>query len=342
MGAAACRIILPDEQSNRAFMTLIRRHWFVFCLLALTASAVLAWFLLPGFGYALISNFERLRAGLYVLETEVDGTPVSYLEGGDGEVVVLLHGFAANKDHWTRVSKYLTPHLRVIAPDLPGFGDSGLVEGGDYSVAAQAARLHEFVRELGLTRFHLGGSSTGGNVAGAYAARYPETVKTLWLVAPLGVLGAEASDTERMVAEGQAPPLIISSPGEYGNVLDLVFEERPWIPRPMRRHLARQAAARFHHYNWIYRQIRTAGPDGRPLPATPLQPLLEDSPIPTLIMWGDRDRVLHVSGAELLAEVMDDARVEIMPGVGHLPMLEVPEETARLYLSFLGIEIPPP
>jgi abhydrolase domain-containing protein 6 len=52
--------------------------------------------------------------------------------------------------------------------------------------------------------------------------------------------------------------------------------------------------------------------------------------------------VLHVSGAELLAEVMEDARVEIMPGVGHLPMLEVPEETARLYLSFLGIEIPPP
>ena len=158
--------------------------------LALTASAVLAWFLLPGFGYALISNFERLRSGLYVLETEVDGTPVSYLEGGDGEVVVLLHGFAANKDHWTRVSKYLTPHLRVIAPDLPGFGDSGLVEGGDYSVAAQAARLHEFVRELGLTRFHLGGSSTGGNVAGAYAARYPETVKTLWLVDPSGLLGA--------------------------------------------------------------------------------------------------------------------------------------------------------
>lgn len=321
---------------HRQVMTLLRRHWLLCFALVLAASAAVAWFLLPGFSYGLLSTVERLRSGLYVMETEVEGAPIAYLEGGDGEVVVLLHGFAANKDHWTRISRYLTPHVRVIAPDLPGFGESGLVDGGDYSVEAQAVRLREFARALGLTRFHLGGSSTGGNIAGAYAALYPETVKTLWLVAPLGVAGAEASDVERMVAAGEPPPLIIARPEEFGRVLDLVFEKRPWIPDPMRRYLARQSAARFHHYNWVYSQIRTLAPDGRPLPATPLQPLLAGSGIPTLILWGDRDRVLHVSGAERLAEVMEDARVEIMPGVGHLPMLEAPEATARLYLSFIG------
>ena len=59
--------------------------------------------------------------------------------------------------------------------------------------------------------------------------------------------------------------------------------------------------------------------------------------MPTLIVWGDRDRVLDVSGAAVLAEVMEDARIDIMPGVGHLPMLESPEETAARYLEFIGV-----
>jgi abhydrolase domain-containing protein 6 len=104
----------------------------------------------------------------------------------------------------------------------------------------------------------------------------------------------------------------------------------------MRRYLARQAAARYHHYNWIYSQILVPGPDG-PDPATPLQPFLSGLAIPTLIVWGDKDRVLDVSGAELLAGVMEDAEVEIMPDVGHLPMLESPEAVARRYLEFIGV-----
>lgn len=322
-------------------MTFLRRHWFLCLLFTVAFAAGLAWFLLPGFSYGLLITAERVHSGLYPMETSVDGTPVAYLEGGEGEVVVLLHGFAANKDHWTRVSRYLTPHVRVIAPDLPGFGESGLVDGGDYSVQAQAERLRQFVAALGLTRFHLGGSSTGGNIAGAYTASHPATVESLWLIAPLGVAGAEPSEVETMVAAGSPPPLIIEHPGQFGRVLDLVFEDRPWLPLAMRRYLARQSAARFHHYSWVYRQIRTVGPGGRPLPATPLQPLLSGSDIPTLILWGDRDRVLHVSGGRLLADALGDARLEIMPGVGHLPMLESPAATARVYLDFIGVSPEP-
>ncbi len=319
-------------------MPFFRRHLLLCLMLAVVILAGLAWFVLPGFSYGVLVTAERLHSGLYPMETTVDGTPIAYLEGGDGEVVVLLHGFTANKDHWTRVARFLTPHVRVIAPDLPGFGESGLVDGGDYSVEAQARRLHEFARALGLTRFHLGGSSTGGNIAGVYAALHPESIKSLWLIAPLGVEGATPSEVDRMVAGGQSPPLIIERPEEYGRVLDLVFEHRPWIPSPMRRHLARQAAAHFHHYTWIYGQIRTTGPNG-PGPATPLQPLLSGSSIPTLIVWGEKDRVLDVSGAEILAGVMGDAQVEIMPDVGHLPMLEFPEAVARRYLEFIGVPV---
>jgi pimeloyl-ACP methyl ester carboxylesterase len=315
---------------------LIRKHWFSCLLLLVVAAGVAAWYLWPGFSYGVLVAAERLRSGVYRAETTVDEAPVAYLEGGDGEVVLLLHGFSANKDHWTRVARFLTPHVRVIAPDLPGFGESGLVDGGDYSVEAQAERLRRFAADRGLTRFHLGGSSTGGNIAGVFAARYPEMVESLWLIAPLGVSGAEPSEVERLVASGEPPPLIIERPQQYRRVLDLVFEDKPWIPSPVERYLARQAAARYQHYRWVYGQIRDVGP-GECKPATPLEPLLAGSAVPTLIVWGDRDRVLDVSGAAVLAEVMEDARIDIMPGVGHLPMLESPEETAARYLEFIGV-----
>jgi pimeloyl-ACP methyl ester carboxylesterase len=315
---------------------LIRKYWFTCLLILALAAGVAAWYLWPGFSYGALVAAERLRSGVYRAVTTVDEAPVAYLEGGDGEVVLLLHGFSANKDHWTRVARFLTPHVRVVAPDLPGFGESGLVDGGDYSVEAQAERLRRFAADQGLTRFHLGGSSTGGNIAGVLAARYPEMVESLWLIAPLGVSGADPSEVERLVASGEPPPLIIERPQQYGRVLDLVFEKQPWIPRPVERYLARQAAARYQHYRWVYRQIRDVGP-GECRPATPLEPLLAGSAVPTLIVWGDRDRVLDVSGAAVLAAVMADARIEIMPGVGHLPMLESPEETAARYLEFIGV-----
>jgi len=58
-------------------------------------------------------------------------------KGGKGETLVLLHGFGANKDNWTRLAKYLMSHYRIIAPDLPGFGESSSPNDIDYTVAAQ-------------------------------------------------------------------------------------------------------------------------------------------------------------------------------------------------------------
>lgn len=79
----------------------------------------------------------------------------------------------------------------------------------------------------------------------------------------------------------------------------------------------------------IFRQLRGS------FDAHPLEVLLKNSSVTTLIVWGSQDRVLHVSGARILETAMAEADVEIMDAVGHLPMIEKPEETANLYLSFL-------
>ena len=80
--------------------------------------------LFPGVTFKILRNMERSAAGLEQKSIEVGKLHIEYLEGGKGEVLLLLHGFGGNKDNWTRVAKYLTPHFKVIAPDLPGFGES--------------------------------------------------------------------------------------------------------------------------------------------------------------------------------------------------------------------------
>src|ERR1700710_1777563 len=95
---------------------------------------------------------ERSRAGLVRKEIALaDGTRMVYLEGGSGAPLVLVHGFGADKDNFTRVARYLTPHYRVIVPDLVGFGESTHRADVDYHYAAQARRLHAFTQALGLS-----------------------------------------------------------------------------------------------------------------------------------------------------------------------------------------------
>ena len=93
----------------------------------------------------------------------------------------LSTGSGADKDNWDRFAKRLTGSYRVIAPDVPGFGDSSKIPGAKYDMQTQVMRVHEFVRAIGLKKFHIAGNSMGGLIAGMYAASYPEDVLTLGL-----------------------------------------------------------------------------------------------------------------------------------------------------------------
>jgi len=312
-------------------------------LLGLLLVALLAavWVLFPEVAYRAVAGAERTYSGVYRAELDLNGRNIVYLEGGQGADLILLHGFGSNKDTWNRVSRLLTPGFHVVAPDLPGFGESDLADGTDYSVPAQVERVKAFADALGLTRFFLGGSSMGGNIAGAFAARYPEMVTGLWLISPLGVYGAEPSEMDRITVENGESPLIIERPSQFKLLLGLAFENKPWLPKPVVHHHAQEAAARYNHYHWIYSQLHTDGPRG-PRPVTPLQPLLNGSAIPTLIHWGDKDRILDVSGAYLLADRMPSAEVLIMPGVGHMTMMERPEESVDSFIRFAGKHGPVP
>jgi len=306
-----------------------KRHIVLIAALTALAVVIVVYYAFPNVAFKLLLKAERISAGLKQHSIEVGDLHIEYLEGGQGDVVLLLHGFGANKDNWTRISKHFTPHYRVIAPDLPGFGESSRRSDANYTIAAQADRIHAFVRAIGVKRFHLGGSSMGGNIAAVYTARHPENVISLWLVAPGGVVSAEPSEMGKELNEGKPNPLVVNSVEDYGRLLDFVFVIRPFIPGPMLKKLAEEALKNRPLNQKIFRQINV-------VPATSgLEGTLNGSVVPTLILWGADDRVLHVSGAKILESVMPKAQVAIMKGVGHLPMIEKPAETAEIYIRFL-------
>ena len=171
---------------------------------------------------------ERAHAGLARKEiTLADGTHVVYLEGGSGEPLVLVHGFGADKDNFTRVARWLTPHYRVIVPDLVGFGESSHLPDVDYHYAAQAQRVRAFVQALGLQRVDLGGNSMGGGIAMSYAAQHPQEVHSLWLVDCAGIAGAPPSESlAKITGERHGPQPVDGHAGERLSRIAEVRDER--------------------------------------------------------------------------------------------------------------------
>ena len=296
--------------------------------IALLLGLVAFYHLFPETVFTLLVRADRSASGLAEHHIQADGLQFAYLEGGEGDVLVLLHGFGANKDNWVRISRHLTPHFRVIAPDLIGFGESDLAPDNDYAMRVQVARVRQFVRALGIEGFHLGGSSMGGYIAGVYTSLFPDEIQSLLLISPGGVATAEPSEMIRRLAEGQSTPLLVVDMAGYDQMLDFIFYNRPFIPAPVKRTLAKEAIARRSHHLAIWNQL--LGSWG----AQPLEDWVRGMTIPTLVIWGARDRVLHASGAEILTAAMPNARAAVLDSVGHLPMIEKPEETARAYLNF--------
>jgi pimeloyl-ACP methyl ester carboxylesterase len=287
------------------------------------------YFIFPETAINILVAMERKVGGLHQNNITVDGLKIEYLEGGKGEILILLHGFGADKDNWTRLAKYLTPHYRIIAPDLPGFGESSAPNDIEYTIDAQVDRIKAFITSMQIKTFHIGGSSMGGSIAGAYASKYPEDIKSLLLISPGGVVSAELSEMHKSIKEGGQNPLIVKSYDDYDRMLDLAFTKKPFIPGVIKRKLSQVAIAQQPRNDRIWEDL------ARDWEAQPLEQLLHGLTIPSLIVWGTDDKVLHVSGAKILAGVMPNAHIAIMDGLGHVPMIENPKEFSKLYMNFM-------
>jgi pimeloyl-ACP methyl ester carboxylesterase len=298
-------------------------------LLGVIVAAVSLIALFPEKTTAIAFDLERYASGLERKTIVVGDETWHYLDGGprDADVLLMIHGFGADKDNWTRFAGSLTNEYRVIAPDLAGFGESRWHPDWDYSLIPQRDRLASLVKALGLEHIHLIGNSMGGQLAALYTYAHPEDVISLSLVNNAGVTSPDESDFQQALAQGENP-LVVRAPEDFDRLLEYAAYKEPFVPWPIKSVLAQQAVDRADKNQRIFIALR----DDQ---TSELEPLLGQIEIPVQIIWGEYDRILDVSSIEIMLPLLPQAKVVIMEDTGHLPMLERPSETAAHYLEFL-------
>ncbi|WP_370260823.1 alpha/beta fold hydrolase [Limnobacter sp.] len=272
---------------------------------------------------------ERALSGLDRKVLQIDGFVVPYLQGGEGDPLVLIHGFGGSKDNFNRVARHLTKHYTVYAIDVPGFGASTRDLQADYVINTQIDRIHAIIEKLGLNKTHIGGNSMGGWISGAYAAKYPDHVQSVWFLAPAGLLESRKSEVIQKFEQTGEIVLTASNREEFERIVDVVMYERPaFAPGFVVQAMADRAAADQPLHQRIYKDFKSVPSD--------LASVLQNSEYqgPGLIVWGKEDRVLHVDGAAELKTAVPRFDVILMDQVGHVPMMEKPEQVANDYVAW--------
>ena len=284
------------------------------------------YFLFPESVFKLAIDAQRHSADLVKKEIQVDDHKIVYLEGGKGETVILLPGFGSNKDIWTAFAKYMKGYHLVI-PDVPGFGESSQVPTDSYDVESQVGRIDRFVEVLKLDKFHMAGNSLGGTLTATYGAKHPEKVLTLALLDTGGAPSQNKSEFVMQLEKGNNL-LLASNAEDYNKLMALIFVKRPTLPASFKKIIAAEWIAHTEFNKKIWNDLQ--------LLHFSLAPFLPMIQAPVLIIWGDQDKLLDVGGVAFLEKNLKKYRTVIMKNMGHCPMLERPEETAKAYMSFLN------
>ncbi len=292
---------------------------------ALIIIPLVLYFIAPGLVYKGLITMARKQAKLMVKTIVVGDHTIAYSEGGEGDVILLIHGFGGDKDNWIRFAKFLTPAYHVIIPDLPGFGESTRLPDANYSIMVQVTRLNAFTEKLRLKRLHIVGNSMGGSIAGNFTAEYPQMIASLALFDSAGVKSPVKSERDKLIEKG-FNPLLVYNPDDYDRLMKFIFFKQPQISGGIKRALAEKAASNKAFNEKVYRDVDTDRYD--------LEKKLGRISAPTLIVWGDRDRAIDISSVKIF-EIIKNHKTAIMKNCGHLPMLERPEEAASIYLDFL-------
>jgi pimeloyl-ACP methyl ester carboxylesterase len=270
---------------------------------------------------------QRRDANLTIKSVDIPDFKIVYAEGGTGDTIILVHGFGGSKDRWLKFAKYFTPNYRVIMPDLPGFGDSSKPQNAKYNIMSQVERLNLFAKELKLTKFHLVGNSMGGAIAGNYAATYPQMVKTLALFDAAGVNPPVKSEYVLLLEKG-INPLLIEDVNDFDKVLKFVYVKPPQIPSFMKQYLAKRENEARPLNEKIFNDIRAD--------VSILESKLNKITAPTLIVWGDSDKLIHISSVPIFERNIKNSKSVVIKECGHMPMMEKPAETASIYQDFLN------
>jgi len=283
-------------------------------------------------------EWEKNRQAVFHAEysrfTEVDGVRVHYQEVGDSNAppMILIHGFAASNLVWSKVFLELAgAGFRVIAPDLAGYGYSGKPRHLEYTIASQAQIVFSLLRQLGIDRAILVGSSYGAAIAATIALDHPTLVEKLVLVGAV----TNNKPTRYLLMRLFSSPIIgdILSPLVVGSRrllrfrMKRVYDKHSWVLDERRveaRHLPLQTRGA---HRAIIRTARRWDAERVSRDANLLTQ-------PTLLVWGDTDREVPLRDGERLHQEIPHSRLVVFRDCGHLPHEEYPQAFTKLVSEF--------
>jgi pimeloyl-ACP methyl ester carboxylesterase len=277
----------------------------------------------------------------------VDGQPISVIElGGEsadgeplaGQPVVLVHGLAGSWQNWLEQLPVLADRHRVLAFDLPGFGHSPM-PAEKITISGYARLLDRLLGVLGIDAAAVVGNSMGGFIGAELAITFPQRVERLVLVSAAGVSTKGNAGTQRAMSAlrrletvlgGTSAWVASKSDAAAGRarlreaVLNLVVAHPDRLPAPL-----------------AAEQIRGVGTPGfmQGLAAVldyDVRARLSEIACPTLIVWGERDRLITVRDADVFAQLIPDSRKVVLADTGHVAMLERPAVFNELLEEFLA------
>jgi len=274
------------------------------------------------------------------------GQQIHYRDQGErgGPAIILIHGANSSLQTWEPLVKRLGAEYRVITFDLPGHGLTGATPDTDYSAEGMIDAVDVVAAKLGLDHFILGGNSMGGWVSWRYALNYPTRVDALLLIDAAGM----------PLRKGEKPPpsnigfRVLEYP--VGRWLATQITPRMLVEQSLRGSVEKQGIVDDKMIDRYWELLRFPGNRE----ATVLRARMNREPAmaarvgeikaPTLILFGDKDRLINPSAAQTFHERIAGSEVLLLPGIGHLPIEEAPDATAAAIADFLKRRLvsPPP
>lgn len=299
---------------------------------AIILTALLAWGCAPRLVVPEVVCQRQEQAKTF----DYQGMAITYYEQGQGQPLVLLHGFGAFSYTWRNVEKYFSQTNKVISIDLKGFGLSAKPDDNAYSAQDQSRIIVRFIKEQGLEEAILVGNSFGGAVALLtyldLAEEAQNPISKLILIDSAGY----PQDLPDFIAILRIPLLnrlflsLVPSQTQAKLVLKKAFFDHAKITEEMVESYGSNLAQPGAHLALIKTAGQIVPPD--------INQIIEKYPsinIPVLIIWGEADKIVPLAVGRKLAEAIPQAKLVVLSNCGHIPQEECPAETLEAMADFV-------
>ena len=252
--------------------------------------------------------------------TRIDDFPVNYIDEGEGDAILLLHGWGSNITLFDGIIKTLSPSHRVIAPDMPGFGKTPEPQRA-WSVDDYVDFIIKFIDSLDLKKFSVLVHSFGGRVLFKLNAResMPYVIDKVALIDSAGIMPKKTMKQKISLKMYKIARSIMST-----KVLHFLY---PDAVENMRK---RRGSADYNNATPVMRStlVKVVNED--------LKPLISRISCPTLIIWGDMDTATPIDDARQMEQLISDAGLVVCEGAGHYSFLEQPAKVHGALKAFFA------